>query len=296
MDLYQKTIAGSFSIEGKGLFGGKEVHLIFLPAEDDQGIRFVRTDLSPTVEIPAIWSNVVNTDRTTVLEKNSAQVSTVEHCLSALWSFGITNVTIQIDADELPILDGSAAGFTKLLRKTGSVKQKSKAKILVIDKAVELNSRNRSIAIRPNSSLRIQYSFNYRNSIQETFDFDGNEADYDSQIAPARTFCLSNEFEFFSSHCKGLSKETGFIIRDSPVADQSIKRFFCIPELKDVTYSSHYETIGSEPPRFPEEVTRHKILDMIGDFALSQKLILGHVTANGSGHTENLDLLRKILG
>ncbi len=280
----QQTIAAPVLIEGKGIFLGVDCACTFLPAPPDHGIVFERIDLGEPVRIPADIGYVSPSARRTTLRVGAATVETTEHCLSALAGLGIDNVLIRITAPELPGVDGSAKPYVDALRNVGIVQQQATRRYFRILEAITVSEGESVISITPSETndLQIVYDLDYGTESpigQQFYKFRLGESDYSSAIAPARTFCLKQEADALWERglCKHLTPRDVLVIGpDGPI---------------DNAY------------RFPNELVRHKILDLIGDISLLGVPIQGRIMAYRSGHALNhqftlklRDHLRKVQG
>ena len=191
----QQTIAQPFFLEGKGLHTGLMIHARFVPAEENSGIRLKRVDLEGQPCYEARVEYVSGTERGTVLENGQWKISTVEHALSALYAMGITNCLIELDAPEMPILDGSTAPFIEAIRRVGVQPQNAEAKTFVITQKIEYTAENGShYTIEPaqQEEFAVEISFP-GNILHDQKAVLTNLADYPDAIAPARTFCFVRE-------------------------------------------------------------------------------------------------------
>lgn len=273
----QYTICNKVSISGKGLFSGSEVTMTLLPAEENTGIVFQRVDLPLSPKIKATSENVLSTNRTTVIGKNSATVTCVEHLLSVFYAYNIDNVLVQLDAGEPPVMDGSGKDFTTLVESAGKEDQEAKKNQYALHKPQYMQSEDTTIIALPSSSLKFSYTLSYKDQPlleSQYMHFDFESLDYKSEIAPCRTFALAEEVKFLvaANFIKNMSEDYGLVIDGETLLYEK---------------SLHY----------PNEMARHKILDMMGDFALGEEVI-AHFIAVKSGHAMNVaftKLLRKLI-
>ncbi len=272
----QKTIEKTASIEGKGLFSGKPCRLRFVPAEPDRGIVFVRTDTSPPTRIPCDVSHSPQRDRRTSLAVEGASVETVEHVLAAVWGMGIDNLTIELDAVEVPAPDASPLPFAKALHEAGIIEQDSQREVYVIDQPVAVTEDGASLAALPGvgEHLDILYDLEYpaNTSIgRQMCSFALDKEDFLAEIAPARTFLLEQEAREFQARGIGthLTTEDVVVMGAGGVVDNEL--------------------------RFEDEHVRHKIGDLLGDLALLGRRMSGRIVANRSGHKLNRQLVSKLM-
>lgn len=273
----QRTVKGPLSVDGVGLQTGRKVTLKVLPAPVNTGVSFIRVDLpnKPLLNIRSMSfrkNPFKILERRTTLEVGPLQVQTTEHLLAALSGLGIDNIAIELDSEELPGLDGSAAGFVDLIRKAGVVDQNEPKKTLRIDKPVWCESEDSLLAVLPYDGFRISYTMSYPLPALGTRLFDSiiDEKTFEAEIAPARTFCLEEEARELLKRGlgKGANYENTLVIGPSGPLNNSM--------------------------RFPDEPVRHKVLDLIGDLYVLGRPIEGRVVAVKSGHRLNMELVRKI--
>ncbi|MBL7961255.1 UDP-3-O-acyl-N-acetylglucosamine deacetylase [bacterium] len=296
----QNTIQTEVFISGKGIHSGKAASVKFLPAEANSGIYFVRADLKGSPPIPALWNNICDTERAATLGIGEVKVRTVEHLLSAIFGLGIINLTIEIDNEEVPILDGSSKMYYELLVSSGVREQSEEVEFHSIQKEIVFrNQKNSSfIRITPANELHITYHLNYAEKFKQNFTYQFSRHTYHDQIAPARTFTLLSELEYLLDKglITGISDAAGFAVVDDFSKINKLEKKIDM-NLDSFIHSDGKATIISkEKLRFADEMVRHKILDIIGDFALSGSYVRGHVEAFGTGHSENIGLLRSVFG
>jgi len=245
-----------------------------LPAAPNSGIKFVRTDVAANNVIPALYDLVTDTRLCTVLTNaHGVSVATVEHIMSALSGLGIDNVTIEVDAGEIPITDGSAEPFINALQETGIVAQAAPRRALQILRAVEVVDGDKVARITPSNNAEFCVTVIYDNKVigTQTYDFDLNPADYVAEIAAARTFALKTDID--AMHAAGLAK--GGSLANAVVVDTDA-------------------VLNEEGLRFADEFARHKVLDAVGDLALAGGVVLGRLEGTKSGHAMNNKLLRAV--
>ncbi len=276
----QKTIERPTTLEGRGLFMGEKATVKFLPAPQNHGIVFVRTDMSEggePVRIPALVTHVTKRARRTTLRRGAASIETCEHCLSAVAGLRIDNLIIEITGPELPGVDGSAQPYVDTLLEAGSVEQESKKRTLVITEPITCEDGDAMIAALPadRSSMQVLYDLDY-GSIgpigKQLYAFNSENGDYIHNIAPARTFVLEAEVQALRKAGLGahLTPEELLVIgSNGPIAGNAF--------------------------RFEDEPVRHKIVDLIGDLYLIGCSIRGRIVAYKSGHALNHQLARKLL-
>ncbi|HIA14022.1 MAG TPA: UDP-3-O-[3-hydroxymyristoyl] N-acetylglucosamine deacetylase [Nitrospirales bacterium] len=266
----QRTVAKSVVIGGVGLHSGVRTGLILQPLGLNEGIRF--SSLAGDGVVEAHLDNVDLTGYATTLLKGGMRVRTVEHFMSSLHAYGITNLLVKVEG-ELPILDGSATEFCELLDSAGVEEQEGTLPQIVIEEPISVTAgSDAEISIHPSEGFTITYELSHPPPVGDqtyTFELDSPTA-FRDEIAPARTFGFLNEVSALEE--MGLAKGG---------------------KLDNVILVSDHGVINT-PLRFPEEFARHKILDIMGDFYLLGRPISGSIHARKTGHTENIALLRKI--
>lgn len=275
MSQRQRTIKDPVSIEGVGLQTGNKVRLSIKSSPAGSGINFIRTDLpnKPLLSLQSVdLSDSVSAERRTALGLGPLQIQTTEHLLSALSGFSIDNIIIELDSPELPGLDGSAKDFCALLKRAGIIEQDGPKSELKIDRPVLCESEGRLIAVFPDDEFKISYTLSYNHPAIGTqfYNITVTEKSFESEIAPARTFCLEEEAHALLRRGlgKGANYENTLVMGKSGPIDTAL--------------------------RFPDEPVRHKILDLIGDLYILGMPITGHVIAIKSGHTLNMELVKKL--
>ena len=273
----QKTLSHSVEIKGIGLHSGLESRLMFLPAPENTGIVFVRSDLSGNNEFPALYSHVVDTRNCTCLGNQDKQiVSTIEHIMATLYILGIDNVRIEVNQPEVPIMDGSAKVFYEALKEVPLKEQNAPRKYLRIKKQVAFtDDKGNEIVLEPaeNAALEVRFEIDFPSKIvgHQVFDGNINEAVFAKQIAPARTFCEKYQVDYLRS--VGLIK--GGSLENAVVLDG--------------------ETILNEGGfRVSNECVNHKVLDCIGDMLTSGYRLAAKITAKRTGHFHNNEVLKKV--
>lgn len=266
----QATITNPVSYTGIGLHSGKDVTITLIPAPANTGIVFTRVDLPGAPKVAAKAANVTGTMRATTLEAGEARVFTVEHLLAAFAALGVDNCEVEIDSVEPPVTDGSALPFVELVQQAGIRQQEAERKLVTITEAYAVRAEDKFITILPYDGLRITFtSINPHPQIGIQFgDYEITPESFIKEIAPARTIGFMHEIAALQA--KGLA--LGGSLENAIVYDDE----------KVLT-----------PLRFPDELVRHKILDIVGDLALAG-CVRGHVIAVKSSHTLNTELAKKI--
>ena len=294
----QKTLKSNFTLNGIGLHTGKNIHVNFLPAPDNHGIKIKRVDLEELTIIPALAENVTGTQRGTVLSKGGAQVSTVEHAMAALYAMGIDNCLIEVDAPEFPILDGSACKYVDAINEVGTEEQDSYKDFYIVRRKMEVSDpeTGAKLTLLPDDSFSInsfiefdsQYIHNQSASIE-------NMDDFEKEIAPARTFVFVREIEQLlkAGLIQGGNLENAVVIYETEMPQDALNelaKLLGVPphNAKELGYLNKKALV------FPNEPARHKLLDVIGDMALVGKPIKGRIIATRPGHKINNLLARKL--
>lgn len=294
----QLTLKDSFVVKGKGLHTGLEIEATFLPAPENHGYAFQRIDLEGMPVIEAVAENITGTNRGTVISKDGASVSTIEHCMSALYAAGIDNVLVQVNAPEIPILDGSAIVYAEAIERVGLVEQAADKEYFVVRHKIEVADQETGakIVVLPDDEFSADVKINYNSPVL------GNQyatldhiADFKSEIAPSRTFVFVREIENLvkANLIKGGDLDNAIVIYDSPLSQEHLDS---IADLMKVPHKhvSEYGFINEKPLIADNEPARHKLLDLIGDIALIGKPLKGRVLATRPGHTINTRLAKML--
>jgi len=271
MDL-QRTLKRSLSCAGIGLHSGKKVNLSLKPAPAGTGIRFRRTDLGG-VEIPARVSHVGAVAYATQLKLGEARVETVEHLLAALASTRIDNAFIELNTPEVPIMDGSSAPFIYLVQEAGVRTLAEPRKYLKVTRPVTLTRGDKQIALFPSDHFKVSYTIGFDHPLlrHQTRTMVVTEDSFIEDIAPARTFTFLKEVEMLRQNglALGGSLDNAIVISDTGVLNSSL--------------------------RFEDEFVRHKILDLIGDFALLGHQVIAHAVVHRGGHALHTAMAAQLL-
>lgn len=294
----QKTLAGSFSLFGKGLHTGLNLTVTFNPAPENSGYKIQRIDLEGEPIIQAIAENVVDTSRGTVVANGEARCSTIEHAMAALYALGIDNCLIQVNGPEFPILDGSSIMYVENIRRVGVVEQNAPKDFYVIKKKIKFrdDETGSSIIILPDEQFSIttmiSFDSQFINSQFATLD---NMDDFTEHIAPARTFVFVREIEplLKAGLIKGGDLDNAIVIYEKEISQEALDR------LADHLHVEHRDAtalgyIQDRPLVWQNEPARHKLLDIIGDMALIGRPIKGRIIATRPGHTINNKFARQM--
>jgi len=294
----QQTLQKPVSIKGKGLHTGVEVELTLRPASNNHGYKFKRIDLEGQPVISAIAENVTETSRGTTIEENGVKVCTIEHVLAALWGMGVDNALIEINGREMPIMDGSSVPFVNMIKEAGIIELDAvrkyfeiKERIVYADKANGIE-----IAIYPDDNFGIDVMIDYKSrTLGHQYAMLTNMEEFETEIAPCRTFVFLHELEQLLKHnlIKGGDLDNAIVIVDKPVEQPELDRLaelFNMPKIQVKPEG----ILNNLDLRFSNEPARHKLLDLIGDFALIGKQIKGRIVATRPGHHANNQMARKL--
>ncbi len=268
----QRTIAEPVSYSGIGLHTGNLTTVTFKPAPADSGIVFYRTDLEHCPAIPALVDNVVDVSRGTTIGIGNAKVHTVEHAMATLAGLGIDNLTIEVDADEIPNGDGSAMPVLNTLLRAGVVDLDREKQYITVDHPVYYRKDDVTLSILPSEELRVTMTIAYDHPTIGTqyASFTITEDTFKSELAPARTFCFLREVKMLQDAglIQGGSLESAVVIGDDGILNDTL--------------------------RFPDEFVRHKILDLLGDTYLLGFPLKGHIIGVKCGHEKNVMFSKQI--
>ncbi|MGL6021937.1 MAG: bifunctional UDP-3-O-[3-hydroxymyristoyl] N-acetylglucosamine deacetylase/3-hydroxyacyl-ACP dehydratase, partial [Chitinophagaceae bacterium] len=294
----QHTIAQEVVIKGKGLHTGGSVTMKLLPAEVNTGYIFQRVDLPGKPLIEADCDLVVDTSRGTTLEKNSVRVNTVEHILATLVGLSIDNVLIQVDNMEIPIMDGSALFFVEFIKKAGIVEQEAEKIWYLIEEKLMFEDPVKKVQMLALSAdnYRINTLIDFNSPVLGTqHAFIEHTTEFETKIAPSRTFCFLHELEILLTHnlIKGGDFNNAIIVVDKPLSKEETNRLSIIFNKQNLEVKSE-GYLNNIKLRFPNEPARHKLLDIMGDLALVGFPIQAHIIANRPGHHANVEFAKII--
>jgi len=269
----QTTLANEISATGVGLHTGVDVNLNLKPAPENTGYIFVRTDLD-NFEIPASAEYISHCSYATTLMRRGVVLSTCEHLLSALRGSGVDNCFIELDNIEIPIMDGSSEDFLELIRSAGITEQDSPRRFFRVLKTIDVDQNGRMMSIEPSDRFEIEcviefpHPFINRQSLHFVFE----NGSFGREIGSARTFGFTHEIEMLrkANLALGGSLDNAIVLTPDGMLNET-------------------------PLRYDDEFVRHKILDIIGDFALLGMPVLGKITAEKSGHAVHAALMSKLL-
>lgn len=272
----QRTPKKVIQATGVGLHSGEKVLLTLRPAPVNTGIIFRRVDLSPVVEIPATYDNVGETLLCTTLHKGDVKIATVEHLLSALAGLGIDNAYIDVNAPELPIMDGSAAPFVFLIQSAGIREQNAPKQYIRILKPITVADGEKYVKFLPHNGYKISFTIDFEHPVfndkPQKVNFDFSTTSYVKQVCRARTFGFLSEYEKLRECdlAKGGSLDNAVVVDD-------------------------YRVLNEDGLRFEAEFVTHKVLDAIGDLYLLGSSLIGAFEGYKSGHELNNKLLRELM-
>ena len=291
----QHTIKESFTLCSVGLHTGLFVTATFHPAPENTGVCLRRVDLPGQPCHQALADYVSGTERGTVLERGKWKISTVEHALSALYALGVDNCIIDVDAPEMPILDGSARMFVREIQRVGLEEQNAEQQVYVVKEPIEyISEHGHSMRIEPCDHYEVNVTISFQSNIlREQHASLTNLKDYPQDISSARTFCFVREIEplLRVGLIKGGDLKNALVIYEQELS-QSGMDYFCDklgqPHL-DATKLGYLS-----PLNYPNEPARHKLLDVIGDVSLLGLRLQGKVIAYKPGHTFNTQCIRRL--
>ncbi|MCL4433115.1 MAG: UDP-3-O-acyl-N-acetylglucosamine deacetylase [Epsilonproteobacteria bacterium] len=268
----QTTIAKSVELVGIGLHKGVPVHLRLEPLESNSGIVFFRSDAG--VSIPLTPESVVDTKMATVIGKDGVSISTIEHMLSAIYAYGIDNIRVVVNADEVPVMDGSSMSFCMLLDEAGIQELESPKRIMRIKKEVTVQEGDKYVKLSPSDDLSYDFTIKFSHPAidKQSYVLKFTKENYKKEIARARTFGFVHEVQYLRS--KGLA--LGGSLENAVVLDDK-------------------KVLNPEGLRFTDEFVRHKILDAIGDMSLIGMNFIGNYEAFAGSHDLNHKLTLELL-
>lgn len=296
----QRTIEKKVSISGYGLHTGTKCTMTFKPAPENHGVKFVRTDLGGSPEIPALAEYVVDISRGTTIGIGDAKVYTVEHVLAAIFGLQIDNLIIELNGIEPPIGDGSAMPYVEKLMDAGLVSQDAPKDYLIIEQPINHQEDDRGVDIvaLPLDDYRVTVMVDYQNPAlgsQHTGLFD-LEKEFVKEFAPARTFCFLSEVEELANQglIKGGNLDNAVVIVDHDIDKEGLKSLSEKTGLDSDIEVKESGFLNNTELRFKNEPARHKLLDMIGDLALIGAPIKAQILAARPGHKANVEFAKKI--
>ena len=274
--LKQKTLKTLVRTVGIGLHSGNKVDLVLRPAAPNTGIVYRRTDLEPPVDIPASAEAVVDVRMATTVGRDGAIVGTVEHLSSALAGMGIDNCYVDVDAPEIPIMDGSAASFVFLIQSAGVVEQNAPRRFIRVKKPIEIRDGDKWVKLEPHFGFKLMFSIDFNHpaidATEQVVEVDLAREPFVASVARARTFGFVNEVE--ALRAAGLAMGGNF--ENAIVMDE-------------------YRVLNTDGLRSGDEFAKHKLLDAMGDLYVLGKPLIAAYSAHKGGHALNNKLLRALL-
>lgn len=272
----QRTLKNTIRATGVGLHSGKKVYLTLKPAPIDAGIVFCRTDLHPMVEIVARAEYVGETLLSTTLVKDGVKVGTVEHLLSAMAGLGIDNCRVELSAEEVPIMDGSAGPFVFLIQSAGIEEQEAAKKFIKITREITVEEDGKTATFLPFNGFKVGFSIDFdhpvfKSRVQEA-SIDFSSTSFVKEVSRARTFGFMRDIE----RLRAMNLALGGSVDNAIVVDE-------------------FKVLNEDGLRYEDEFVKHKILDAIGDLYLLGNSLIGEFKGHKSGHDLNNKLLRKLL-
>jgi UDP-3-O-[3-hydroxymyristoyl] N-acetylglucosamine deacetylase len=268
---YQRTLREPITLEGTGLHTGYPVQMSLVPAPENTGVLFRRTDLK-NFEIEATRAHVARVSYATTLMKKGVMISTVEHLLSALYGLGIDNLYVDLNSMEVPILDGSGNGFVEVIEKAGIREQDELRRYLLIREPIEVRQEDKVAGVYPHPIPKATYIIDFEHAAigKQHIEIELTPESYRREIASARTFGFISDVEYLkrSGLIRGGSLENAVVLDDRGIVNNHL--------------------------RYPDEFVRHKLLDLLGDISLLGSPIIGHFYAEKAGHAIHTALTNQI--
>ncbi|MEE1338784.1 MAG: bifunctional UDP-3-O-[3-hydroxymyristoyl] N-acetylglucosamine deacetylase/3-hydroxyacyl-ACP dehydratase [Muribaculaceae bacterium] len=294
----QRTLKSTFQVSGKGLHTGLQINATFNPAPTGHGYKFKRVDLPEAPIVDAVAENVIETQRGTVIAKGDVKISTIEHALAALYAAGIDNCLIELDAPEMPILDGSAIEYAEKIEEVGYEEQTEEKDFYIVKQKMEVVDENSgaSLIALPDDDFSIETMIEFKSPVlSNQFAMLTSMDKFKTEIAASRTFVFVREVEPLVSNnlIKGGDLDNAIVIYDSPMSQETIDK---LADLMGVPHKNVNELgyINNKPLVFDNEPARHKLLDVLGDIALIGRPLKGRIIAVKPGHSLNTTFAKKV--
>lgn len=294
----QITLKEPFVIKGKGLHTGLEVEAHFNPAPANHGYKFKRIDLEGTPVIDAVAENVVGTTRGTIIGVGEARVSTIEHALAALYAAGIDNCLIEVNAPELPILDGSSILYCQKIKEAGLEEQDADKIYYTVKQKIEVvdEETGASVVAYPDDSFTVECMISFNSPVlSNQYAILKNLGDFEKEVSGCRTFVFLREIEplLKQNLIKGGDLQNALVVYDSPMTQEQLDH------VADIMHSprkqvTEFGYINEKPLAFENEPARHKIMDILGDLSLIGRPIKGRILATKPGHGINTAFAKQI--
>lgn len=270
--MQQRTLKKPVEVVGIGLHKGEPIKLRLEPLDVDAGIMFYREDLA--MSIPLSPNSVIDTRMATVIGNEKGYISTIEHFLSSVYAYGIDNMRVIVDGNEMPIMDGSSISFCLLLEEAGIQEQDAPKKIICVKKPVEVSEGDKFVRLLPHDSAQFDFRIKFDHPVigdqQESFDF--STKNFVEEIARARTFGFAKDIQYLQSQNLALGAT-----------------------LQNAIGLDDHKVLNPEGLRFENEFARHKILDAMGDMMVSGHNILAKYESFAGSHDLNYKLTAKLL-
>ena len=294
----QRTLKSTFQVSGKGLHTGLQINATFNPAPTGHGYKFKRVDLPEAPIVDAVAENVIETQRGTVIAKGDVKISTIEHALAALYAAGIDNCLIELDAPEMPILDGSEIEYAEKIEEVGYEEQTEEKDFYIVKQKMEVVDENSgaSLIALPDDDFSIEAMIEFKSPVlSNQFAMLTSMDKFKTEIAASRTFVFVREVEPLVSNnlIKGGDLDNAIVIYDSPMSQETIDK---LADLMGVPHKNVNELgyINNKPLVFDNEPARHKLLDVLGDIALIGRPLKGRIIAIKPGHSLNTTFAKKV--
>lgn len=295
---YQQTVKKPVEFKGIGLHSGEEITMCVFPADANEGIQFIRTDIEGNPTVIADAFNVIETDRSTRIQEGEASVQTLEHFLAALFYLGIDNAIIEIDGGEVPILDGSSKPFIDKLKATGIKKHPVEREVFNLEKTIEYRDPENDIHLiaTPADHFSVFCMIDYNSKVlgKQYAELE-NINDFDNDIAGARTFCFFNELEYLAKNnlIKGGSLDNALVVVENRVTDSDLDRVAAMLNKPRIEVNKK-GFLNNTGPAGKNEPARHKLLDVVGDLSLIGNYVNMRIIAKRPGHKANTELAKRI--
>ncbi len=294
----QKTLGGSFTLSGKGLHTGLNIDITFKPAPAGAGRVIRRVDLEGQPEIPALSEYVQGTERGTVIKKGDVSVSTIEHAMAALYTKGVDNCIIEVNAPEIPILDGSSINYIQKIDEVGLVEQDLQRVYYYVKERMEVKSADGQsrLLLLPDDKFGVDVHIAFdSNVLRNQFASLDKLEDFDKEIASSRTFVFVRELETLLANnlIKGGDLDNALVIYDKEMSQDEMNKLCDVMQVerKDAKELGY---LNNAPIIYDNEPARHKLLDVVGDLALIGRPICGRIIATCPGHKINNDMGKMI--
>jgi len=292
----QRTIKNSATISGVGIHTGVQTKLTLLPAKENTGIRFIRTDLEGNPVISATIENIFTTNRSTNLKANNAEINTVEHILASIVGESIDNIIIEVDNIEVPILDGSSIAFSELIQETGTQELSAKRKFFEVKRKISFTDpeSGTTFTATPADEYQVEVEINYNSNTLGVQTATLNSInDFKDKIASSRTFCFLHELELLLSNnlIKGGDVNNAIVIVEDEISEEKLASLAKAFNKTDIKVEEG-GILNNLKLRHKNEPARHKLLDVVGDLALLGLPIKGRITASKPGHKNNTEFTK----